>query len=411
MSNEVSNRPIMQSGLTKINDAYMPQIESQLQGNGLDMTDYQKQCVLSSIQAINTTLTNKDLSINDVDQSNMTDILLTVAALQLNSSAVPREVYFQTRNVKRKGTDSATGKAKDIWIKQIEMGIEGDGNDAILSRFGRNVKKVHRFWEVRQGDHFTYPGYKGVEVTPPEWQPTGDGDVIRVVYPVEMTDGTVEYHISERKDVVRNLIAHINNNLMNETFGFVQGTKEYYGKKVPRTKFDASAEEKKQIEAKKKEIMTAIKDKSLDDILSDESLQSYISPAWKSAQSSESMIIRKMRNNIVKKIPKNFENAYVAIKYQEQADEVIQLVRKDVTEHSNEEVFDFDIPDQIESEKQVPVQANSEVTHEEVLITEETNEVDTNTDGNKSAETIIDDPAGQQSLFEERTTQPKKRGF
>lgn len=340
-NNEVVNRPVVQSGLTKINDVYMPQIESQLQRNGLVMTDYQKQCVLSAIQAINTTLTSKDLSINDVDQSNMTDILLTVAALQLNSSAVPREVYFQTRNVKRRGTDPNNGKPKDFWIKQIEMGIEGDGNDAILSKFGRNVKKVHRFWEVRAEDHFTYPGYKGLEMTPPEWQPTGKGKVVRVVYPIEMTDDRVEYHIAERADVVKNLVAHINNNLMNETFGIVQGTKEYYGKTVPRTKFDATVEEQKKIESKKNEILNELKEMVLDEILSTERLQQYISPAWKSPQSQESMLIRKMRNNIVKKIPKNFENAYVAIKYQEQEDEVVKSVRKDVTEHSNTEVIDF----------------------------------------------------------------------
>ena len=35
-----------------------------------------------------------------------------------------------------------------------------------------------------------------------------------------------------------------------------------------------------------------------------------------------------MRNNIVKKIPKNFENAYVAMQYQSQDDEVVKLVRK-----------------------------------------------------------------------------------
>lgn len=403
MSNEVTERPIMQSGLTKINDVYMPQIESQLQGNGLVMTDYQKQCVLSSIQAINTVLTNSGISINDVDQSNMTDILLTVAALQLNSSAVPREVYFQTRNVKRKGIDPDTGKPKDIWIKQIEMGIEGDGNDAILSRFGRNVKKVHRFWEVRQGDHFTYPGYKGIELTPPEWQPTGEGDVIRIVYPVEMTDGTIEYHIAERKDVVRNLIAHISNNLMNETFGIVQGTKEYYGKKVPRTKFDATSEEKKKIESKKKEIMAALKDKSLDDILGDESLQKYISPAWKSAQSSESMIIRKMRNNVVKKIPKNFENAYVAMKYQEQEDEVIKSVRKDVTDNSNQEIVDFE--ENPESEEEIPEATPYDDSQQGEIVD------DVQGSSNDGPDENLPETFVQESLLEDRTTKPKKRGF
>lgn len=48
-----------------------------------------------------------------------------------------------------------------------------------------------------------------------------------------------------------------------------------------------------------------------------------------------------MRNNIVKKIPKNFENAYVAMQYQSQDDEVVKLVRKDVTEQTAQEVFDL----------------------------------------------------------------------
>ncbi|MFX4076280.1 hypothetical protein ACNPLQ_12650, partial [Enterococcus faecalis] len=85
-------------------------------------------------------------------------------------------------------------------------------------------------------------------------------------------------------------------------------------------------------------IMNNLKTMSLDDILDSQEYQSYISPAWKSPQSRESMIVRKMRNNIVKKIPKNFENAYVAMQYQSQDDEVVKLVRKDVTEQTAQEV-------------------------------------------------------------------------
>lgn len=99
-------------------------------------------------------------------------------------------------------------------IQIVEMGIEGDGNDAILSRFGRSVKKVHRHWEVREHDGFTYPGYAGLEVTPPTWTPKGEGKVIRVVYPIEYNDGQVEFFIAEREDVKANLLAHMYNNLM-----------------------------------------------------------------------------------------------------------------------------------------------------------------------------------------------------
>lgn len=368
MSNELAERPVYETQLTKVADAYMPQIEQQLMGNGINMTDYQKMCVMGAIQAIDTTLQKANKDWNTVDRSNVTNTLLTIAALQLNASAVPREIYFISRNLQLNGK----------WTAQIEMGIEGDGNDAILSKFGRNIKRVHRFWEVREGDKFTYPGYKGIDMTPPNWQPTGEGKVIRVVYPVEMTDGVVEYHIAERKDVVRNLIAHINQNLMNETFGFVTGTKKKNGKDVARTRYDATDEEKKKINAKKKELMTKLEGRELDELITDKEFEKYISPAWKSPQSRESMIVRKMRNNVVKKIPKNFENAYVATKYLEQDDEVVSRVRKDVSEQSATELYDFE-----ENDSQSDLEPN---TNEE--------------------ETVQD--ADYEEIEEETTEEPKK---
>ena len=145
---------------------------------------------------------------------------------------------------------------------------------------------------------------------------------MRVVYPIQATDGTVTYYISERADVKKNLIAHINNNMMNETFGFVTGQKkDSYGKTVDRTRYDATPEEKASIDAKKKEILTKAKALDLDAILDSDEFDKYISPAWKEEQSRESMIIRKMRNNVVKKIPKSFKSSLESEIYNENTDE------------------------------------------------------------------------------------------
>ena len=305
---------VFKSQLAKINDTYMPQIESQLNGNGINMTEYQRTCVINSISSINELLIKDGIGVKNIDQSNLTQTLMHVAALQLNASATPREVYFIKRTQKVKnGGDS---------IQVIEMGIEGDGNDAILSRFGRNVKTVHRHWEVREGDGFSYPGYAGLTVTPPSWQPTGQGKVIRVVYPIEYLDGQVEYFISEREHVKDNLLAHMYNNLM------------WDNKKV----------EKK---AKIKEFSLS---HTLDEMLDSAEMQELgnISPAWKEPQSRESMIIRKMRNRIVKKIPKDFSNAYVQ-SVVDQVDEDFadrQLRRKEaeiveeIQTNANSEVLD-----------------------------------------------------------------------
>lgn len=55
--------------------------------------------------------------------------------------------------------------------KIVEMGIEGDGNDALLRQFGNNIDTVYPVWLVKDGDDFTYPRRRGIEVEPAEWTP------------------------------------------------------------------------------------------------------------------------------------------------------------------------------------------------------------------------------------------------
>lgn len=300
------------TALAKVNDTYLPMIADQIEGKGIRFSEYARQCVLHALAAINATLDKAGIAWNNpqLDQSNLTTVLLQVASLQLNASAQPREVYFQIRNIKQ-GNE---------WKKQIEMGIEGDGNDAILARFGRGVKEIKPFWVVREGDKFEYPKFKGLEMEPPVWEPTGQGEVVRVVYPIIMADNTVHFYIAERADVARNLAAHISNNLMNETFG------------ICADRYKATAEQKKKIDAKKAEIMAKVKAKGLD-ALDDPDLQEYISPAWTEPQSREAMILRKMRNNVVKKIPKDFGSAFIGEAYETATDDAYIEAQAEVTQN------------------------------------------------------------------------------
>lgn len=303
--------------LTKVNEAYLPMITNQLENNSIKLSEYAKSCVSNAISAINGMLDTNGISWGDasLDTNGITQILLSVAALQLNASANPRECYFQIRNVSVKGAD---GKA--VWKKKIEMGIEGDGFDSLASRFGRDVKKIYPHWLVREDDEFTYPRYAGLELTPPEWSPKGTGKVVRVVYPILSTDNTVDYYIAERADVKRNLIAHISNNLMNETFG------------VCADRYKATDEQKQQIAEKKRELLNKAKELELDALLDSAEFDKYISPAWKEEQSRESMIVRKMRNNIVKKIPKNFATSFEAEIYNENSDETYKAYNMEYVE-------------------------------------------------------------------------------
>lgn len=319
---EKTTEPQFKTQLSVIMEQHLSVIKRQMTEGGAEFDAYSGKCVMAAMSSINNMIHNQGLSFRDLNQSNVTEILLKVATLKLNANATPRECYFQVRNV-----NVASKNEKPSWEKQIEFGIEGDGNDAILARYGRDVKKINQVWLVREGDDFEYPKYNGLEMTVPQWVPKGKGKVIRVVYPIIKTDNTVEYYIGERMDVVKNLYAHISNNLMNETFG------------IAKDRYNATEKEKQQIAAKKKEILS--KARALDDIdkiLDSEEFSPYISPAWKEYQSREQMIIRKMRNNVARKIPKDFGSAIAAEQYN-LMDETYREVRLSIADNANTEEF------------------------------------------------------------------------
>lgn len=302
---EVKKETNYKTQLTKVNENYLPMITNQLENNNIKLSEYSKSCVANAISAINNVLDTNGVSWGDaaLDTNGITQILLSIAALQLNASANPRECYFQIRNV-------AVKKDKEtIWKKKIEFGIEGAGNDSLLARFGRDVKRVYPRWIVREDDDFEYPKFNGLELTPPQWSPKGTGKIVRVVYPIQSTDGTVDFYIAERADVKRNLIAHISNNMMNETFG------------ICADRYKATDAQKTEIADKKREILNKAKELDLDTLLDSVEFEKYISPAWREEQSRESMIERKLCNNICKKIPKNFASSFEAEIYNESTDE------------------------------------------------------------------------------------------
>lgn len=352
-----NQEPQFKTQLSIATQNYMSMIQKQMMEGGAEFDEYSGKCVLAAMGAINNMIHNQGLTFNDLNGSNMNEILIKVATLKLNANAVPRECYFQVRNV-----NVAKKGAKPVWEKQIEFGIEGDGNDAILARYGRDVKKVHQVWMVREKDKFVYPKHNGLEMTAPQWEPTGQGKVVRVVYPIVKTDNTVEYYIGERWDVLKNLYAHISNNLMNETFGIVEN------------RYDANEKQKAQIASKKKEILEKAKAlNDLDKILDSEELAPYISPAWREYQSREQMIIRKMRNNVVKKIPKDFGSAIAAEQYN-MMDDTYKEIHAEIEENANSVVFEAAYK---EVEEPKPIEAPHEKTEEEQK------QAETNTENSK----------------------------
>lgn len=190
---EVAVKQEMNTRLSFYANQYTGLMERDFEEHGLVFDDYSKQCVMASMSAIYNLVTSNKAAMENLNGSNLRQVIGQVSSLKLNANAVPRECYFQLRN-----KQDANGN----WYKEVEMGIEGDGNDALLRNFGVGVKKVYPVWLVKEGDEFTYPKHKGVEITPPEWEEKGlSQKVIRVVYPVEMDGGKIEYMIAEREGV------------------------------------------------------------------------------------------------------------------------------------------------------------------------------------------------------------------
>lgn len=297
---------------------------------GVQFDEYSKKCAMSAMTNIYQLVKTSGVDIKTMDTSNLREIVGQCASLKLNANAVPRECYFQLRKK----------KIGNNYVQTVEMGIEGDGNDAILRNFGEDVEMVYPVWIVKEGDTFTYPKHRGVEIIPPEWEQVGESEKTdKVVYPVKLKDGTIQYLIAERQSVKVNLFAHVRNNLMNETFGLLGKKKGYKGEEVERTRYDATPEEKKQIDECKEVIFEALrKCSTVEEMLECEQARPYISAAW--LDTPESMIVRKMRNNAIKKFKKNYDA--MAQKSFMQIDETYQHVQEEIAENANSEEFIVD---------------------------------------------------------------------
>lgn len=294
---------------------------------GVTFDEYNKECAVAAMTSIFQLVSTDKTNINDIDKSSIRESVGQAASLRLNANAYPAECYFQIRSV-QKGNG---------WIKKVEMGIQGDGFNTLLRTFGQGVKDVYPEWIVHEGDDFKYPVHKGIEITPPEWTPAGKSNRIdKVVTIVKLDSGEVQYLISERESARTNLIAHIRNNMMNETFGICEN------------RYKATQDQKKKIAEKKDAIFEVLRGcETVDQILACKEAQPYLSPAWK--ESPEAMISRKLSNNNAKRFKKNFD--VLSKRSFTQLDDAVINSQEEIMENENSEDFEAAIEGTVISEE------------------------------------------------------------
>ena len=324
---ELAQKQDFNTALSVYTNRFVGLLKTDFKEAGIEFDDYSKQCVVAAMSSIYQLVQSNKADMNQLNNSTLRNVLGQVSSLRLNANAMPRECYFTLRK-----RQNANGN----WEQVVELGIEGDGNDALLRQFGNEVDKVYPVWLVKDGDEFTYPKRKGIEVEPPTWSEKGlSQKVIRVVYPVKLKDGTIEYLIAERESVKTNLIAHIRNNMMNETFV------------ICKDRYKATPEQKQKIKEKKSEIMEAVrKCETLEDMLNCEVARPYISAAW--LDTPEQMFVRKMRNNAIKKFPKNLNS--IASSSLLQMDDTYKIAHEEISENENSQPFEVEVNVVAESE-------------------------------------------------------------
>lgn len=327
---QVAEKKEFTTSLSEWSNAMTGLIIEDYKSCGMKMDDYSKECAMEAMTSIYNLVKNdpKISGMGTLDTSNLRGIVKRCASLKLNASAYPRECYFQLRSVKV-GIDPQTNK--DVWQKQVEMGIEGSGYDSLLANYGKDVKQVYPYWVIKEGDVYIPPKHKGLTVTEPEWEEKFLSDkAVRVVYPVKLNDGNITYLSADRDSVKINLMAHVKQNLMNVTFG------------ICADRYKATEKQKSEIKAKKEEILNALRScKTVDEMLKCEIARPYISGAW--LDTPESMIVRKMCNNATKKYPKNYDP--MARQAQMEMDEVYQISKSEIEENANSVDFDEDVVD------------------------------------------------------------------
>lgn len=276
----------------KIADIYLSDVSNLNEAVGMPMTKESKRCGVNAILYL-----CGDMGAAEVQKLPKEQLVQVLQFVTINGLDIfSGQVFLDKRWDKDK---------KCYSVKATPM---GNAYEIMVGRFGVDVKKVHPAWVIHEGDEFTMPQHDGLKISPATWKQTLkglNGKPIAVCYPIEHNSGDAEYVVSTREEVAHNLMAQILNAALRD-------------QNVSRT-----------------DLMKEMEGKSLEDLLADENLAKYISPAYRSPSSREAMIIAKMKKNALLHYTRDLGNkAYAQV-----ADEVDtgnDMVKKDVVAEADD---------------------------------------------------------------------------
>lgn len=331
MSNEIikaNEGGALAIAANKIANIYLSDVANLNAAVGVPMTDEAKRCGVNALLSL-----CGDMGASEVQKLPREQLVQVIQFVTINGLDIfSGQVFIDKRWDSEKKTYS---------VKATPM---GSAYEVMVKRFGVDVKTVHPAWIIHEGDDFTLPQFDGLKIIPATFKPTLkgiSGKAIAVCYPIEKTNGDAEYVVSTREEVARNLMAQIlNAALRNKS-------------------------------ANRADLMKKMEGKTLEDLLADEYLAQFISPAYRSPASRESMIIAKMKKNALLHYTRDLGNkAYATVANAVESDNSNDMISKNVVASvdnnepaaKGEKVNDFtvDDPEALPAEKEPETSASEE---------------------------------------------------
>ena len=96
---EVTQKQEFTTGLSNWTNTITGLVSRDFEQCGVSYDEYAKQCAMNAMSSIFQLVQNTDnADMNNLNTSNLREVVAQCASLKLNANAVPREVYFQLRS-------------------------------------------------------------------------------------------------------------------------------------------------------------------------------------------------------------------------------------------------------------------------------------------------------------------------
>lgn len=332
IKNALSTQKVENTLITQ-QDFFVSQIKNLFSKQNIPLSDYQVKCGNNAVAKMVQMAQANNKDIFQYPQGQTLFTLQNIIANEWDVLQGEGVIIFQNKKIMVEAKDKY-GKpmlkdGKQVMTAKYEQYFDlrptAKGHIKTLRMYGASLDKVNPValnYVVYEGDEFEDVSYVGTEVTPPKYRPKRLSNRVKfIVYALNMNDGTVQYVVGRRENVVPALISQAKNNgapeydlkKMNDLGNVDEILNEYENKTFDKKRYDQTT---KKWETEK---------------------VPYFNDTWLQGYNREQMLETKLRGVIANRmIEKEFNN-----KFQKEAFEHV-IIDKPKDGYVNRDVIDHE---------------------------------------------------------------------